>query len=246
MEMRALTPQYRGMSWERIGEFGLQWPCPTPDHPGTPILHKTSFPRGKAILSPLVHRPPAEIPDEDYPFVLSTGRMLAQFHTGSMSRRSVVLGTLVPEGHIEIHPADASRLGISKGELVRVSTRRGSIEIRAFPDRHAQEGTLFIPFHFAEAAANRLTNDALDPVAGIPEFKVCAVRIEKLTQPVGADRSGLDPAGLDPAGTCRGTGHAGTHHAGSTPSALPPAPTESTATTGFDTEPTSRKEASPC
>jgi predicted molibdopterin-dependent oxidoreductase YjgC len=176
-EMRLLTPQYRGMTWERLGEFGLQWPCPDEAHPGTPILHRSSFPRGKALLSPLVHRPPAEETDAEYPLVLSTGRMLAQYHTGTMSRRSATLDRIVPCGHVELHPSDAARLGVAEGSMVTVSTRRGSVDTRARLTADTPVGTLFMPFHFAEAAANRLTNDALDPVAAIPEFKVCAARI---------------------------------------------------------------------
>ncbi len=177
-EMRALTPQYRGMTWERLGEFGLQWPCPDETHPGTPILHEKSFTRGKALLSPLVPRPPAEATDGEYPLVLSTGRALAQYHTGTMSRRSVVLDRIVPRGYVELHPVDAERYGLADGGAVTVSTRRGSVQTRARVTARTPEGSLFMPFHFAEAAANRLTNDALDPIAAIPEFKVCAARIQ--------------------------------------------------------------------
>jgi predicted molibdopterin-dependent oxidoreductase YjgC len=180
-EMRSVTPSYHGMTYERLEhEHGLRWPCPSEDHPGTPILHIGKFPRGKALLSPLEYRPPAEPPDAEYPFVLSTGRMLQHYHTGSMSRRSVVLDQLVPHGEVEIHPDDAARIGIRPNEKVRVITRRGSIETHARILPRVALGSLFIPFHFAEAAANRLTIDALDPVAKIPEFKVCAARLERL------------------------------------------------------------------
>jgi formate dehydrogenase alpha subunit len=180
-EMRELTPQYAGLTFERLQERGLQWPCPTQDHPGTPYLHKDKFARGKALLTPLEYRAPAEEPDDEYPIRLSTGRVLQHYHTGSMTRRAKVLDTLVPYGHVEICPVDAERLGIHAGDQVRVTTRRGSIvTVAQVVDRVAQ-GSAFVPFHFAEASANRLTNDALDPIAGIPEFKVCAARLERAT-----------------------------------------------------------------
>ncbi len=180
-EMTALTPSYGGMTYERLErEHGLRWPCPSKDHPGTPILHVEKFVRGKGLLSPLEYRPPAEEPCEEYPMILSTGRMLEHFHTGSMSRRSGVLDGLVPKASVEIHPLDAESLGISTGQSVRLTTRRGSIETIANVTSRVAPGSVFAPFHFAESAANRLTNDALDPVSQIPEFKVCAARLEKI------------------------------------------------------------------
>ncbi|MBN1944415.1 MAG: formate dehydrogenase subunit alpha [Bradymonadales bacterium] len=179
-EIRDLTPSYAGLTYDRIREVGIPWPCPTVDHPGTPILHIGKFARGLALLSPLVYRPPAEEPDAEYELVLSTGRMLEHFHTGSMSRRSEVLDGLVPHGHVELHPEDASKHGIATGDRVAVSTRRGRIETAALVTDRVAPGSIFIPFHFAEAAANVLTNDALDPVAKIPEYKVCAARIERV------------------------------------------------------------------
>ena len=180
-EMTSLTPSYGGMTYERLEtECGLRWPCPTIDHPGTPILHTGKFVRGKGLLSPLEYRPPAEEPCEEFPLVLSTGRMLEHFHTGSMSRRSDVLGDLVPKASVEIHPIDAEALGITTGQAVKLSTRRGCIETVANVTSRVAPGSVFAPFHFAEAAANRLTNDALDPVSKIPEFKVCAARLEKI------------------------------------------------------------------
>jgi anaerobic selenocysteine-containing dehydrogenase len=122
--------------------------------------------------------PPQELPDDDYPFTLSTGRILQHFHTGTMSRRSEVLGALVSVGAIEINPQDAQRLGIADGEPVRVSSRRGQIEINARVTDRVTPGALFLAFHYREAPANRLTIAALDPVAKIPESKVCAVKIE--------------------------------------------------------------------
>ncbi len=179
-EIKALTPSYHGMTHERIeGQFGLRWPCPSEDHPGTPILHIGKFVRGKGLLSALQYRPPAEEPDSEYPLRLSTGRILQHFHTGSMTRRSVVLNALVPHGEVEIHPRDAEKIDVQTGGKVRITTRRGSIETYANVTDRVAEGSIFVAFHFAEAAANRLTNDALDPVAKIPEFKVCAARVEK-------------------------------------------------------------------
>lgn len=179
-EIADLTPQYHGMTWDRVSETGLQWPCPAEDHPGTKFLHKDKFARGKGILTPLEYKPPAEEPDADWPMVLSTGRMLEHFHTGTMTRKTDVLDALVPTGHVEVHPADAKKLGIADGDRVKVSSRRGSIETTALVIDRVAEGSIFVPWHFAEAAANVLTNDALDPVASIPEYKVCAARLEKV------------------------------------------------------------------
>jgi len=179
-EIRDLTPSYAGITYERIREVGIAGPCPNEEHPGTPTLHIGKFSRGLALLTPLTYRAPAEEPDDDYDLVLSTGRILEHFHTGSMSRRSHLLDTIVPSGHVELHPENARRKGIKDGDMIVVATRRGRIKTTArITDRVAQ-GSIFVPFHFAEAAANALTNDALDPVAKIPEFKVCAARIEPL------------------------------------------------------------------
>lgn len=179
-EINDLTPSYAGMTWERLRECGIQWPCPTKDHPGTQFLHKDKFSRGKALLTPMQYKAPAEEPDEAYPIRLSTGRMLQHFHTGSMSRRAKVLDNLVPFGQIEISSADADNYGLKTGDKVRVTTRRGSIITFANIVDRVSKGTAFAPFHFEEAAANRLTNSALDPIAAIPELKICAARIERV------------------------------------------------------------------
>ena len=179
-EIAGLSPIYGGITYDRLDGEGLQWPCPTKDHPGTPYLHKGKFTRGLGKFHPVEFIAPNELPDAEYPLVLSTGRVLQHFHTGTMSRRSAVLDQIVPHGEIEIHPADAAALGIDNGEVVRVSTRRGAIETHARVTERVAKGSLFAAFHFAEAPANRLTNDALDPIAKIPEFKVCAARVEKL------------------------------------------------------------------
>jgi len=180
-EMRSVTPSYKGISYKRLEQGAdLRWPCPAEDHPGTPILHIGKFTRGKGLLSALTYRPPTEEPDQDYPVCLTTGRLLEHYHTGSMTRRSEVLDGITPHAEVEISHADATKLAIRNGEKVRVSTRRGSIEITAMVTDRVEEGVIFIPFHFVESAANRLTIDALDPIAKIPEFKVCAAKVEKL------------------------------------------------------------------
>jgi formate dehydrogenase alpha subunit len=180
-EMRQLTPSYKGITYERLDkEPGLRWPCPTEEHPGTPILHIGKFSRGKGLLVPLEYRAPNEETDKEYPIVLTTGRLLQHYHTGSMTRRSKVLNGIKPIAEVEINPIDAKTLNITNGEKVKVCSRRGSIEIHAKVTTNIQQGIVFIPFHFVEAAANHLTNDALDPIAKIPEYKVCAVKIEKI------------------------------------------------------------------
>jgi len=180
-EIAVLTPIYGGVSFERLeAEGGLQWPVPTADHPGTPYLHKGRFSRGLGHFSAVEFKEPAEAPDDEYPLTLTTGRIMFHYHTGSMTRRSEKLDQEVPEGYIEISPEDADRLGLGKSERVRVTSRRGNIETKAWITRRVPPGVVFIPFHFAEAAANVLTNPALDPVAKIPEYKVAAVRVEKI------------------------------------------------------------------
>ncbi len=181
VEIAALTPSYGGVSYERLEREGsLQWPVPTADHPGTPYLHKDKFSRGIGKFTPVAFKEPAETPDEEYPLTLTTGRIMFHYHTGSMTRRSEKLDKEVPEGYVEISPEDAVRLGLGKSARVRVISRRGEIETRAWITRRVPPGLVFIPFHFAEAAANVLTNPAVDPVAKIPEYKVAAVRIEKV------------------------------------------------------------------
>ena len=159
---------------------GIQWPCPTVDHPGTPFLHAEKFTRGKGRFIPLEYRPPAELPDDDYPLILTTERSRYHFHTGTMTRKVAGLDFLDGEGMVEINPADASRLGIDDGEMVKVLSRRGEITARARVTEVSPAKVVTMNFHFAESPTNQLTNPALDPVAKIPEFKVCAVRVEKI------------------------------------------------------------------
>jgi predicted molibdopterin-dependent oxidoreductase YjgC len=179
-EAASLTPIYGGISFERLErEIAVHWPCPAEDHPGTPFLHKDKFSRGKGLFNAIEFKEADELTDEDYPFILTTGRVLFHWHTGTQTRRTPKLDSEVPRGFIEVSPEDAKDLGIDDKELVKVTSRRGTIEIQAFVTETVPRGVVFIPFHFAEAAANVLTNPALDPVAKIPELKVCAVRVEK-------------------------------------------------------------------
>jgi formate dehydrogenase alpha subunit len=178
-EIASVTPSYGGISYRRLEKGGLQWPCPTPEHPGTPILHTQQFTRGKGQFIPLEYKPPMELPDKKYPLVLTTGRSLYHFHTGTMTRKVAGLNVLRREGEVEMNPADALKLGIADGDRVKVASRRGEVVAKANVTETSPEGVVFMTFHFAESPANRLTNPALDPVAKIPEYKVCAVRVEK-------------------------------------------------------------------
>jgi formate dehydrogenase major subunit/formate dehydrogenase alpha subunit len=178
-EINALTPSYGGITHERLekGER-LQWPCPTADHSGTPILHTKQFTRGKGKFMPIDHVPPAEKPDDEYPMVMSTGRVLYHWHGGQMTRRAKGLMQVYGETLVELNPDDAEKLGVNGKKIVRVTSRRGSIEAEAWITDRVPPGMIFANFHFPEASANELTIAALDPVAKIPEYKVTAVRVE--------------------------------------------------------------------
>jgi len=179
-EIARVTPIYGGVSYDRLEGAGLQWPCPHRHHPGTPYLHKDRFSRGKAVFTPVAYTPPAELPDAEYPYLLSTGRLLQHFHTGTLTRRVAALRTLVPECLVELNAQDMTDLKLADGDLVQVSSRRGALVAKVKQSEASPPGLVFIPFHFHEAPANCLTNDALDAQSKIPEFKVAAVRIEKL------------------------------------------------------------------
>ena len=179
-EIAALTPSYGGISYQRLESGGLQWPCPTREHPGTPILHSQQFSRGKGRFMPLEYKPPAELPDDEYPLMLTTGRSLFQYHTGTMTRKVKGLNTFMGEEKAEINPEDASSLGIADGDRIKITSRRGEVTARAKITEASPPGVIFMTFHFAESPTNILTNTALDPVSKIPELKVCAVRIKKL------------------------------------------------------------------
>jgi predicted molibdopterin-dependent oxidoreductase YjgC len=180
-EMGALVPEYAGVKYSRIETQGLQTPVWNESHPGTPILFAETFPSGKGKFHPLEYVPAVEMPDEEYPFILTTGRLLEHWHGGTLTRHSK-LDELYPEARVEINPADAARLGIEDAQAVRVSSRRGSVVLRAWVTPRTTVGVVFIPMHFAEAAANLLTIDALDPKAKIPEYKACAVRVAPANQ----------------------------------------------------------------
>jgi len=179
-EIAKLTPIYGGISYERLdkGEV-LAWPCLTKEHSGTRFLHKEAFPRGKGRFFAIDFKEPAEMPDTEFPFILTTGRLMFHYHTGTMTRKIPSLDNEVSTGFMEINPQDAKRLGVGDGEKVVVRSRRGEIQISASITDKVAPGVVFIPFHFAESAANMLTSRALDPEAKIPGLKVCAVNISK-------------------------------------------------------------------
>ena len=178
-EINALTPSYAGITYDRIAEKGLVWPCPDKNHPGTPVLHRGKFTRGKGQFFVIPFKPPFESPDKEYPFLLSTGRVLEHYHTGTMTRRGSGLNRLYPEALAEINPADAQRMGIAEGDSINIISRRGKIRVKTWINKRSSQGMVFVPFHFREAAVNLLTHAEVDPVSKIPEYKVSAVRIEK-------------------------------------------------------------------
>lgn len=177
-EVIKVTPSYAGMTYERLEKEGLQWPCPTADHPGTKFLHKDRFSRGLGLFHAIEYIPPVELPDEEYPLFLSTGRVLYHYHTGTMTTRAQGPSERYPESLVEINPLDAEKLGISEGQMVKVTSRRGTVQAKAQITQKSMPGTIFMNFHFAGAPVNALTNPALDPTGKIPEYKVCAVKLE--------------------------------------------------------------------
>jgi formate dehydrogenase major subunit len=179
-EMTALAPSYAGLTHENLGLTGKLWPCPDLETDGIQVLFGDSFPTpdGLGRFVPAEFTPPSEPPDDEYPFVLNTGRLLEHWHTGTMTRRSRALHAIAPEARVEIHPDDLAALGVRSGGTVHVTSRRGSITLTALASKGLLPGSVFIPFHFREAAANVLTYDALDPYGKIPGFKFCAVRVE--------------------------------------------------------------------
>jgi formate dehydrogenase major subunit len=181
-EMAQLTAGYETLSYDNLGPFGKLYPNPDPENSdGTVVLFTERFNTddGLAHLVPAEWLPPRELPDDEYPFVLNTGRLLEHWHTGSMTRRSFALDTIAPRAEVYLHPADATSLGIEDGGMARVTSRRGTIELHARVSHREAPGNCFIPFHFREAAANLLTIDEIDPMGKIPEFKFCAVRVER-------------------------------------------------------------------
>lgn len=164
-----------GIRFSRLGEDGLQWPCLDTSHPGTPFLYQGSFARGQGKFHAVDYIPPAESISESYPLILTTGRVLEHWHTGTMSRRSRVLAELRPNGVVEMHPSDAAKLGLVECDLVAITSERGHLETTLHITEKSPPGVVFMPFHWREAPVNLLTSDALDPVAKIPEYKVSAV-----------------------------------------------------------------------
>ena len=178
-ELAGVTPIYAGMSFDRLVGEGLQWPCPDTDHPGTPILHVDNFARGLGKFNPVTAKDPAEQPDEEYPLILTTGRVLFHYHSGTMTRRSKPLSWVEPRGYLEVNPQDAAKVDLLDNRAIVVKSRRGTVRTRVKFSERVAPGTVFLAFHWREAPANMLTQDfALDPVAKIPEYKVCAVRLE--------------------------------------------------------------------
>lgn len=181
-EVAGLWPNMAGMDYGRLEQESLQWPCPTKDHPGTSYLFEKAFPRnetGKALFTKVPYVVSHELPDTEYPYVLTTGRELFHYHTGTMTRRSTGLDAVAPEAFVEVNPADAKDLGVKDKEMLTVTSRRGTIRVKARVSDIVPPKVVFIPFHYQEAGANRLTSDALDPICKIMEAKVCAVRLER-------------------------------------------------------------------
>ena len=183
------APKFSGISHARLdaeaarGEVektGLQWPCPTPEHPGTTFLHQEGVLRGKGLFQPVEYRPPMELPDEDYGLILSTGRTLYHYNAATQTRRESGLVAKQPESFVEIHPRDARKRDIADGDLIELSTRRGAIRARALLSRQVRPGCIWTPLHFPDARANVVTNDAGDPVTGTAEYKVCAAEVRKV------------------------------------------------------------------
>ena len=179
-EIAEVMPIYHGITYDRIEKEVIHWPCRSEDDPGSPYLHKDGFAKGKGHFTPIGYKPPVELPDKEYPYQLTTGRLPFHYHTGTMTRVSPSLTHEVNEAFIEIHPANAFEIGVKNGQAVRLTSRRGSVEAKVIITNDVKKGVVFMPFHFAEAAANRLTIAALDPIAKIPEYKVCAVNIETI------------------------------------------------------------------
>jgi formate dehydrogenase alpha subunit len=179
-EIAKVAPSYGGLSYERLEAGGIPWPCPTADHPGTPILHKERFSRGKGLFSAIEYRAPDELVDDEFPIQLTTGRFFPHYHTGTMTRNSPSLEAELSEGYVEVHPEDAAELGLKDRGMARIVSRRGEVVTKVLVTDLVERGTVFMSFHFMEANANVLTNPALDPICKIPEYKVCAVRVESL------------------------------------------------------------------
>jgi formate dehydrogenase major subunit len=180
-EISVLAPALTGIKYSRLEKDGLQWPAPTEDHPGTTFLHKEGhFTCGLGRFVPADWTPPAEVTDQEYPFVLSTGRRLYHYHTRTQTGRAAGLNKLLSEETADLSPADAGAMEIAEGEMIRLKSRRGEVRVKARITDQVPQGMVWTAFHFREACANWLTNPAFDPSSGTAEYKACAVRIEKL------------------------------------------------------------------
>jgi formate dehydrogenase major subunit len=184
-EMREVMPSYHGMSYEALGEEGLHWPCLEPGDEGDPFLYEDEFTTesGLGHIEGVRHQPPKEVPDEEYPLILTTARLEEHYNTGTMSRRSPTLNRQHPENFVDIHPNDAERYGVEDGDYVKITSRRGEITVKAQVTEDIKEGSIWTTPHFAAASANRLTNDVLDERAKIPEYKAAAAEIEISVEP---------------------------------------------------------------
>jgi len=179
-EVASLSPVFAGVSHQRIAACdGLQWPCPTADHPGTRFLHEGKFTRGLGKFHPITYRPQQEEPCEEFPLILSTGRTLYNYNCGTMTRRSAVIDQKDPSNFVEIHTDVAARYGIQPNEKVVVRTRRGRVTGRAIVGDRVRTDTIWMPFHFIEEPTNAVTNDVFDPVTATAEYKCCAAALEK-------------------------------------------------------------------
>ncbi|NMA50050.1 MAG: formate dehydrogenase subunit alpha, partial [Tissierellia bacterium] len=179
-EIASLTPSYAGVTYERLEKVGLQWPVPNKEHPGTKYLHKAAIARGRGLFMPTEYVESAEMPSAEYPYILTTGRILYHYHTMTMTGREDGLNQLAPESFVEINETTANKLDIVDGEMIRLTSRRGELEVKARVLDTIDEGVVFMPFHYTEGKANLLTNSVVDDIAKIPELKVAAVKIEKL------------------------------------------------------------------
>ncbi len=179
-ELASLSPIFGGITYDRLESGGIQWPCPSQDHPGTPFLHNGRFTRGRGLFHVIDFRPPEELPYDEYPFLLTTGRRYAHYHTRTMTGRCPALDKEFPEPRAQIHRLDAQRLGVKDGDLVKVASRRGSVITPVRPGDIVPQGVIFMDFHFAKANPNELLGASMDPVSKTPDYKVCAVRIEKV------------------------------------------------------------------
>ena len=180
-EVNRLTPSWGGVTYERLDACGsLQWPCPTAEHPGTPILHTHVFTRGKGKFMPLDYYPPFEMPDEEYPFLLDTGRALFHYHTGTMTRRVAGLNQFMSEEKLQINPEDAKALGIENGDMLSIASRRGRVTAKALVTDVTPAGTVYMTFHFRETPSNLLVSPGRDVITHTPEYKACAVKVEKV------------------------------------------------------------------